>query len=105
MLLRLEDDDGAVGYGEAAPLTPYDGVTIDEVAEALTRRRRAPAAPGARGRGDGAARPEARRAGPPARRARRRAIAGEPDAGAGPPAEVAERAAQGVARRASRASR
>ena len=37
VLLRLEDDDGAVGYGEAAPLTPYDGVTIDEVIAALAR--------------------------------------------------------------------
>jgi L-Ala-D/L-Glu epimerase len=35
LLLRLEDDDGAVGYGEAAPLEPYDGVTVDEVAAAL----------------------------------------------------------------------
>ncbi len=35
VLLRLEDDDGAVGYGEAAPLTPYDGVTIEEVVDAL----------------------------------------------------------------------
>jgi L-Ala-D/L-Glu epimerase len=34
LLLRVEDD-GAVGYGEAAPLEPYDGVTIDEVADAL----------------------------------------------------------------------
>jgi len=35
LLLRLEDDDGAVGFGEAAPLAPYDGVSIDEVAVAL----------------------------------------------------------------------
>jgi o-succinylbenzoate synthase len=37
LLLRLEDEDGAVGYGEAAPLEPYDGVTIAEVAEELRR--------------------------------------------------------------------
>ena len=35
LLLRLEDDDGAVGFGEAAPLEPYDGVSIAEVASAL----------------------------------------------------------------------
>jgi len=34
-LLELEDADGAVGYGEAAPLEHYDGVSIDEVVEAL----------------------------------------------------------------------
>jgi o-succinylbenzoate synthase len=37
LLLRLEGDDGVVGHGEAAPLEPYDGVTLDEVAEALRR--------------------------------------------------------------------
>lgn len=35
LLLRLEDDDGNVGYGEAAPFEPYDGVSIDSVAAAL----------------------------------------------------------------------
>jgi len=35
LLLRIEDDDGAVGYGEASPLEPYDGVSIDDVASAL----------------------------------------------------------------------
>src|SRR3954451_10452389 len=35
LLLRLEDSDGAVGYGEAAPLEPYDGVTVDDVVAAL----------------------------------------------------------------------
>jgi L-Ala-D/L-Glu epimerase len=35
VLLRLEDDDGNVGYGEGAPLEPYDGVTLDEVVSAL----------------------------------------------------------------------
>jgi L-Ala-D/L-Glu epimerase len=96
VLLRLEDDDGAVGYGEAAPLESYDGVTLDEVVAALLDG------------GDG---------GPPQARAAQemalldleacragRAI-GEPGADAiavnrtlagGPPAEVAERAAEGV---------
>ena len=35
LLLRLEDRDGAVGYGEAAPFEPYDGVPIEPVAAAL----------------------------------------------------------------------
>ena len=35
LLLRLEDDDGVVGFGEAAPLEPYDGVSVDQVSEAL----------------------------------------------------------------------
>jgi L-Ala-D/L-Glu epimerase len=96
VLLRIEDEDGAVGYGEAAPLTPYDGVTVDEVVAAL------------RDGGDG---------GPPQARAAEemalldleasragRAI-GEPGADAiavnrtlagGPAAEVADRAAEGV---------
>ena len=34
-VIRLEDDDGTVGWGEAAPLESYDGVTVDEVVEAL----------------------------------------------------------------------
>ena len=34
-VIRLEDDDGRSGFGEAAPLEPYDGVTVDEVVEAL----------------------------------------------------------------------
>ena len=35
VLLRLEDEDGAVGHGEAAPFEPYDGVPIDSIARAL----------------------------------------------------------------------
>ena len=35
VVIRLEDEDGVVGFGEAAPLEPYDGVTPDEVWEAL----------------------------------------------------------------------
>ncbi len=34
-VIRLEDDDGTVGFGEAAPLEAYDGVSIDAVFEAL----------------------------------------------------------------------
>ncbi|MEX1141037.1 MAG: mandelate racemase/muconate lactonizing enzyme family protein [Thermoleophilaceae bacterium] len=29
--IRLEDDDGTPGWGEAAPLEPYDGVSVDDV--------------------------------------------------------------------------
>jgi o-succinylbenzoate synthase len=35
VVLRLEDEDGEVGYGEAAPLEPYDGVSVEEVIAAL----------------------------------------------------------------------
>ena len=34
-VIRLEDDEGTVGFGEAAPLEAYDGVTVDEVIDAL----------------------------------------------------------------------
>ena len=95
VLLRLEDDDGFSGFGEAAPLTPYDGVTMDEVLAAL--RNGEPGPPQARAAEEMARLDlEASRAG--------RAI-GEPGADAivvnrtlagGPAAEVAERAAEGV---------
>ena len=98
-LLRLEDDDGAVGYGEAAPLTPYDGVTMDEVVAALLRN----------GASDGDVPPQARAAEEMAlldlEASRAGRAIGEPGADAiavnrtlagGPPAEVAKRAAQGV---------
>lgn len=35
VLIRLEHIDGNVGYGEAAPLPGYDGVTVDDVQVAL----------------------------------------------------------------------
>ena len=34
-VIRLEDDDGTVGFGEAAPLEAYDGVALDDVIAAL----------------------------------------------------------------------
>ena len=40
VLLRLEDEDGAVGYGEAAPFEPYDGVTVERVVDVLRGRSR-----------------------------------------------------------------
>ena len=60
LLLRLEASDGTVGYGEAAPFEPYDGVPLEQAARRAHGRRRAPAAAGARGRGDRPARPHAR---------------------------------------------
>ncbi len=35
LVLRLEDAQGRVGYGEAAPLESYDGVTLDDCRAAL----------------------------------------------------------------------
>src|SRR6185436_11442551 len=35
VLLRLRGGDGVVGWGEAAPLEPYDGVALDTVRAAL----------------------------------------------------------------------
>ncbi len=35
--VTLTGDDGIVGYGEAAPLEPYDGVSIERVESALAR--------------------------------------------------------------------
>jgi L-Ala-D/L-Glu epimerase len=35
LLLRIRGGDGVVGWGEAAPLEPYDGVPLDAVREAL----------------------------------------------------------------------
>lgn len=34
-VIRLEDDEGTVGFGEAAPLEPHDGVSVDQVVDAL----------------------------------------------------------------------
>jgi L-alanine-DL-glutamate epimerase-like enolase superfamily enzyme len=36
LLLALEDSEGHVGYGEAAPLPGYDGVTLADVQAALS---------------------------------------------------------------------
>jgi o-succinylbenzoate synthase len=36
LLLRLRGADGVVGWGEAAPLEPYDGVPLEAVGEALS---------------------------------------------------------------------
>jgi o-succinylbenzoate synthase len=97
LLLKLEDEDGAVGYGEAAPLESYDGVTLDDVLAALREGEGGDGLPQARAAEEMARLDlEASRAG--------RAI-GEPGAevipvnrtlAGGPPAEVAARASEGV---------
>jgi o-succinylbenzoate synthase len=95
VLLRLEDDDGAVGYGEAAPLPGYDEVTLDEVVDAL--RAGAPGPPQARTAEEMALLDlEARREGRPIGEPGADAIAVNRTLAAGPPDEVAERAAEGV---------
>ena len=38
VLLRVEEDDGFIGYGEAAPFEPYDGVSVANVARVLQER-------------------------------------------------------------------
>ena len=97
-VIRLEDDDGTLGWGEAAPLESYDGVSVDEVVDAL---RDGPPPRGAP--------PQARAAWELAEldlQARRRGKPlGEPGADAipvnmtlpaGPPEEVAEAAGRGL---------
>ncbi len=37
LIVSIAGEDGVVGYGEAAPLEPYDGVALDRVQQALTR--------------------------------------------------------------------
>lgn len=37
LILRIETDDGVVGWGEAAPLEHYDGVSLERCAAALDR--------------------------------------------------------------------
>jgi len=39
LLLRLQDDEGHVGWGEAAPLPGYDNVSVEEVAAELAACR------------------------------------------------------------------
>ena len=41
VLVALTGEDGVTGFGEAAPLQPYDGVPLERVLEALRRHARA----------------------------------------------------------------
>ncbi len=95
-VLRIEDPEGAVGYGEAAPLESYDGVSLDAVIDELRTE-------------GGATLPQSRAAEELARldlsARRERRTLGEPGAiaiavnrtlGGGPPEEVATRAREAV---------
>jgi o-succinylbenzoate synthase len=97
-LLRLEDDDGTVGYGEAAPFEPYDGVALDDVVDALSNGEPDGDAPvQARAAWELALLDlEARRAGRPVGEPGAERIAVNRTLPAGPPDEVARAAADGV---------
>jgi L-Ala-D/L-Glu epimerase len=96
VVLRLEDDDGAVGCGEAAPLEPYDGVSVQRVIRAL--HNGAPDGPPQAQAAEEMARLdlEGRRAGRPLGEPGAVAIAVNLTLPAGPPDEVAARAREGV---------
>lgn len=95
VLLRLEED-GVVGYGEAAPFEPYDGVTIEAALDALASGA-ADGPPQARAAEEMARLDlEARLAGRPVGEPGAEAIAVNHTLPAGPPDEVARRAAEGV---------
>ncbi len=97
VLLRVEDDDGAIGFGEAAPLPTYDGVSLDEVISALAYRNGAVGPPQARAAREMARLDlEARRAGRPLGEPGADAIAVNRTLPAGPPEEVARSAADGA---------
>ena len=96
LLLRLEARDGTVGYGEAAPFEPYDGVPLERAEAALTGGggRRPPQARAAEeiARLDLHARQEER----PLAEPRRDALPVNMTLAGGPPEEVAERARAGM---------
>jgi L-Ala-D/L-Glu epimerase len=96
LLLRLEARDGMVGYGEAAPFEPYDGVPLERAAAALTGGggRRPPQARAAEeiARLDLHARQEER----PLAEPRKDALPVNMTLAAGPPEEIAERAREGL---------
>ena len=96
LLLRLEARDGIVGYGEAAPFEPYDGVPLERAAAALTGGggRRPPQARAAEeiARLDLHARQEER----PLAEPHKDSLPVNMTLAAGPPSEVAERARAGL---------
>jgi o-succinylbenzoate synthase len=97
LLLRIEDDDGAVGFGEGAPFEPYDGVTIEAVADALSNGAAGDGPPQARTAEEMARLDlEARRQGRPIGEPGAERIAVNRTLPAGPPDEVAARAREGV---------
>jgi o-succinylbenzoate synthase len=96
VVLRLEGSDGTVGWGEAAPFEPYDGVPLERAIAALSGGggRRPPQARAAEeiARLDLEARQERRPLAEPARDA----LPVNMTLPAGPPDEVAKRARDGV---------
>jgi L-Ala-D/L-Glu epimerase len=96
LLLRLEHPDGAVGFGEAAPFEPYDGVPIERAVAALSGGggRRPPQARAA----EEIARLDlqARRDGRPLAEPAKDSLAVNLTLGAGPPEEVAAAARAGL---------
>jgi o-succinylbenzoate synthase len=96
VVLRLEASDGTVGWGEAAPFEPYDGVPLERAIAALSGGggRRPPQARAAEeiARLDLEARQEERPLAEPARDA----LPVNLTLAAGPPVEVAERAREGL---------
>lgn len=96
VLMRLEDEDGAVGYGEAAPFEPYDGVAVERVVDVLRARVLEPL-PQAEAAVEMALLDlEARREGRPIGEPGAEAIPVNRTLPAGPPDEVAALAAAGV---------
>ncbi len=96
VVLRLEGSDGTVGYGEAAPFEPYDGVPLERAIAALSGGggRRPPQARAAEemARLDLEARQEDRPLAEPSRDA----LPVNMTLPAGPPEEIAERAREGL---------
>ena len=96
VLLRLEASDGTVGWGEAAPFEPYDGVPLERAVAALSGGggRRPPQARAA----EEIARLdlEARQEGRPLAEPVRDALPVNMTLAAGPPEEVAARAKEGL---------
>lgn len=95
LVLRVEDEQGTAGWGEAAPFEPYDGVSIEEAAAALRAGLPAGSPPHARAgeelaKLDLAARRESRALGKPGAEA----IPVNCTLAAGPPEEAAARAAE-----------
>jgi L-Ala-D/L-Glu epimerase len=96
-LLRVEDEDGAFGYGEAAPFEPYDGIPLERAVATLTRRSRGRRPPQVRAAVEMARLDlDARRENRPVGDVGAEAIPVNRTLSAGPPEEAAARAAEGV---------
>ena len=96
VLLCLEDDEGARGYGEGAPLEHYDGVSVEQVAAALKGDHADPQPPPQARAAEELARLdlEACRAGRPVGEPGAEVIPVNRTLAAGPPEEVAMHAAE-----------